>query len=64
VLIGFPTEDLSRPQSRLEQHLDRWIAQRWTPFDGPVWRSGGPTWMEPEVLLMMWDYQLMREQTQ
>ena len=60
MLIGFPTEDLSHPQSRLGQHLDRWLDQRWTPFDGLVWRPSGPSWIEPEVLLMIWDHKLMQ----
>jgi hypothetical protein len=63
-MIAAPLEDLSRPQSRLGQHLVHWVDQRWTPFDGPVSRSLGPTWMDPEVVQAIWDYRLMREDFQ
>jgi len=62
MLIGFPTEDLSYPQSRLGQHLNHWLDQRWPPFSAPVWRSRGPTWLDPEVLLMIWDHRLLQSE--
>ena len=56
MIVSTPVEDLSRPQSRLAQHLVEFLDRNWTPFVTPHRRSLGPTWMEPQVAIALFDY--------